>query len=289
MQRHHTEHHKIRATVSKDYTRAVKKKSGCCCCKKPQQKGVVAKLAGYSDKDLSELPPEAVANSFGCGNPTAFTKLKPGDVVLDLGSGAGIDLLLAARKVGLAGKVIGIDMTKAMVAKARKNLKAAKIKNAEVHLGIIEDLPIENNSVDWVISNCVINLSPEKDKVFKEIFRVLKPGGKMLVSDIVAEWLPREIITHPDLYSSCLAGAISEKNYIKGLKNAGLCTIKIQDRLFYDISQLESFICSELQSDTACGCKREQLKSWASELQGKVWSIKVFAAKPVKKTIKTQK
>ena len=285
MQHKRTEHHKIRSVVSKDYTRAVKKKNGCGCCKQPVQKGVVAKLAGYSDKELSELPAEAVANSFGSGNPTVFAALKSGDIVLDLGSGAGIDLLLAARRVGQMGKVIGIDMTSAMIAKARANIKAAKIKNAEVRKGIIEDLPIENCSVDWVISNCVINLSPEKNKVFKEIFRVLKPGGKMLVSDIVAEWLPQEIITHPDLYSSCLAGAISEKNYIRGLKQAGLNKIKIQDRLFYEIEQLEDFICSEIQSDSVCSCKREQLKDWARHLFNKVWSIKIFATKPIKRKI----
>lgn len=272
-------HHKIRSAVAKDYARAVKKKVGCCC-KKPVQKGVVVKLAGYSDEELAALPAEAVTNSFGCGNPTAFSAIKKGEVVLDLGSGAGIDLLLAARKVGPTGKVIGIDMTDAMLAKARKNIKAAKLKNAEVRKGIIENLPVADSSVDWVISNCVINLSPEKPKVFSEIFRVLKPGGKMLVSDIVAEFLPPEIIDHPDLYSSCLSGAISEKKYIAGLKKAGLSAIKVLDRLVYDVEQLEGFICSELQNDTACECKRSELKSWAKELCGKVWSIKIFAKKP---------
>lgn len=270
-------HHKIRAAVNKDYTRAVsnKSESGCGCCKKAAPKGVVAKLAGYSDTELTELPAEAVANSFGCGNPTAFADLKKGDVVVDLGSGAGIDLLLAARKVGITGKAIGIDMTPAMIDKAKENIKAAKITNAEVRQGIIEELPIENSSVDWVISNCVINLSPEKDKVFKEVFRILKPGGKMLVSDIVAEWLPEEIITHPGLYSSCLAGAISEKNYINGLTRAGLIKIEVRDRLYYEIEQLENFICFELQHGS-----REQLKHWAEQLLNKVCSIRIFAVKP---------
>lgn len=275
---HHT---KIRAAVSKDYTKAVKKKIGCCC-NKPVQKGVVAKLAGYSDEELAALPLEAVTNSFGCGNPTAFSEIKPGEIVLDLGSGAGIDLLLAARKVGEHGKVIGIDMTDAMLAKARKNIKAAKIHNAEVRKGIIENLPVADNSVDWVISNCVINLSPEKEKVFQEIYRVLKPGGRMLVSDIVAEFLPQEIIDHPALYSSCLSGAISEKHYIAGLKHAGLNSIKVRERLVYDVEQLEGFICSELQDDSVCECKRTELKGWAKELCGKVWSIKIFARKQVR-------
>jgi arsenite methyltransferase len=280
MSQKRTAYKKIRTAVAKDYERAVKKKTGCGCGKKPAPKGVVAKLAGYSDKELSALPIEAVVNSFGCGNPTAFAELKSGDVVLDLGSGAGIDILLAARKVGARGKVIGIDMSKAMIAKAKKNIKEAKILNAEVRAGLIEELPVEDNSVDWVISNCVINLSPEKNKVFKEIFRVLKPGGKMLVSDIVAEWLPKKIVAHPDLYSSCLAGAISEQKYITGLKKAGLIKVKVRDRLFYEVEQLESFICSELQNDTLGN--RKQLKKWAEHLLDKVWSIRVFAAKPVK-------
>ncbi|MCL5261497.1 MAG: arsenite methyltransferase [Gammaproteobacteria bacterium] len=273
-------HASIRKSVAKDYTRAIKKKTSCCCNKRPVPKGVVVKLAGYSEKELAALPEEAITNSFGCGNPTAFTELKPGDTVLDLGSGAGIDLLLAAKKVGPTGKVIGIDMTNAMIAKAKKNIAAAKLRNAEVRKGLIEDLPVENNSVDWVISNCVINLSPEKPKVFREIFRVLKPGGHMLVSDIVAEWLPKEIIAHPALYSSCLSGAISEKNYISGLKKAGMKNVKIRDRLVYDFSQLQAFICSELQSDIKDAKKRAKLKDWAKHLLEKVWSIRVSAVKP---------
>lgn len=269
---------KIRTKVAEDYTNAVKKKTGCCC-KKPAPKGVVAKLAGYSDEELIALPPEAVVNSFGCGNPTAFSEIKTGETVLDLGSGAGIDLLLAARKVGQTGKVIGIDMTDAMIAAARENIAAAKLNNVEVRKGLIENLPIENSSVDWVISNCVINLSPEKDKVFHEIYRVLKPGGQMLVSDIVAEWLPQEITDHPALYSSCLAGAISEKNYINGLKKAGLNNIKIRDRLIYDSDQLKAFIGSELQDENNCNCRMEQLQQWVVKLLEKVWSIKVYAQK----------
>lgn len=281
--RHPRHHQKIRASVAKDYARAVNENTECSC-QKPIPKGVAAKLAGYSDDELSDLPPEAIVNSFGCGNPTSFAELKSGDVVLDLGSGAGIDLLLAARKVGETGKVIGIDMTLAMIEKAKENIKAAKLHNAEVRQGIIEDLPVESNSIDWVISNCVINLSPEKNKVFKEIFRVLKPGGKMLVSDVVAEELPQEIIEHPALYSSCLSGAISEKDYIAGLKKSGLIKVKVRDRLIYDSKQLESFICSELQEDTACARKREELKIWVGHLLGKVWSVKVFAVKPLSTT-----
>jgi len=274
----HKNTEKIRTRVTEDYTNAVKRKSKCCC-KKPAPKGVVAKLAGYSDDELAALPEEAVVNSFGCGNPIAFSAIKPGEIVLDLGSGAGIDLLLAARKVGPNGKVIGIDMTDAMIAKAQENITGAKLKNVEVRKGLIENLPVENNSVDWVISNCVINLSPEKDKVFSEIYRVLKSGGQMLVSDIVAEWLPQEIADHPALYSSCLSGAISENNYITGLKKAGLNNIQIRDRLVYDKEQLESFIGSELQDENTCNCRKKQLQHWTEKLLGKVWSVRVYAQK----------
>lgn len=273
----------IRDKVSKDYARAVEKKSCCCKCKKPVQKGVVAKLAGYSDEDLAVLPAEAITNSFGCGNPLAFSEIKTGDVVLDLGSGAGIDLLIAARKVGPTGRVIGVDMTDAMIAKANENIKTAKITNAEVRKGIIEALPVENSSIDFVISNCVINLSPNKAKVFSEIARVLKPGGMMIVSDIIAEYLPPEIIDHPDLYSSCLSGAISEEKYLEGLKAAGLIDIQVIERLVYDTSQLEAFISSELNEAISESNRNDKatLKEWVSKLKGKVWSAKIRAKKPL--------
>jgi arsenite methyltransferase len=228
----------VHAAVAKDYSKIVAKKTteSGCGCKKPAPKGVVAKLAGYTDEELAALPQEAIFNSFGCGNPLAFLEVKQGQVVLDLGCGAGIDLILAARRVGDSGRVIGVDMTEAMIAKAKENIAEAKLKNVEVRKGLIEDLPVADGEVDWVISNCVINLSPQKDKVFKEIARVLRVGGVMVVSDIVAEYLPPEITANPELYSSCLAGAISEKAYIEGLMQAGLSNVKICDRLFYEAS-----------------------------------------------------
>jgi len=282
---------KQRANVSEDYARAVKSPgSGCCspmksgasCCS-PAPKGVAAKLAGYTDQEVAALPAEAVVNSFGCGNPLAFSAVKPGDVVLDLGSGAGIDLLLAAKQVGRTGKVIGVDMTDAMIAKARQNIAAAGLENVEVRKGIIEELPVEDASVDWVISNCVINLSPEKPRVFAEIARVLKPGGRMLVSDIVAEDLPPEIARNRHLYSSCLAGAISEKQYLAGLREAGLVEVAVKDRLVYDALQIAGFIGSELKVEET-GSRGTTLASlaeqWAPRLAGKVASIKVAARKP---------
>lgn len=274
--------HELRAGVSEDYARAVSSPSPSCCCS-PAPKGVVAKLAHYSDEELAALPSEAVVNSFGCGNPLAFSELESGDVVLDLGSGAGIDLLLAAKRVGHTGKVIGVDMTDAMIEKARENIAAAGLTNVEVRKGIIEDLPVDPESVDWVISNCVINLSPEKPKVFAEIARVLKSGGWMLVSDIVAEDLPEEIAGNRQLYSSCLAGAIGEKAYLDGLRVAGLVEVEVRDRLVYDAVQLEAFIGSELQdANRGCGSDagEDLARRWGPRLQGKVASIKVAARKP---------
>jgi SAM-dependent methyltransferase len=271
----------IRDNVSKDYARAVT--SSTSCCGGPVPKGVAAKLAGYSDEELEALPPEAVVNSFGCGNPLAYSEVKPGQVVLDLGSGAGIDLLLAARKVGPTGRVIGVDMTDEMLAKARENIAAARLENVEVRKGIIEELPVETGSVDWVISNCVINLSPEKPRVFAEIARVLRPGGSMLVSDIVAQDLPAEIRLSMALYSSCVAGAISEPEYLAGLEKAGLRDVVVRERLTYDADQLQAFVGSELKDAAACCCgpsTSELAKKWAPKLEGKIWSAKIFARKP---------
>jgi SAM-dependent methyltransferase len=279
----------IRERVSKDYARAVTTQAdggSACCGGTPAQKGVVAKLAGYTDAELAALPPEAVVNSFGCGNPLAFSSVKEGQTVLDLGSGAGIDLLLAARKVGPTGRVIGIDMTDEMIAKANENIAASKLQNVEVRKGIIEELPVDTASVDWVISNCVINLSPEKPRVFREIARVLKSGGTMMVSDIVAENLPTEVLKSPILHSSCVAGALSEKDYIAGLEAAGLIEVEVLNRLVYDSDQLESFIGSELselkESSGCCGSSAkggEWAKKMASDLAGKIWSVKVKARK----------
>jgi SAM-dependent methyltransferase len=272
-----------RHDVSEDYARAVTSETGCCGG--PVPKGVVAKIAGYSDEDFAVLPAEAVVDSFGCGNPLAFSAVEPGQVVLDLGSGAGIDLLLAAKKVGPTGRAIGVDMTDEMIAKANENIAAAGLTNVDVRKGIIEELPVDDASVDWVISNCVINLSPEKDRVFTEIARVLRPGGTMLVSDIVAEEIPAEIASNRHLYSSCLAGAISEQAYTAGLRDAGLTDVEVIDRLVYDASQLEMFIGSELkdESSSCCGAgsvDADLARRWAEQLVGKIASVKVKARKP---------
>ncbi|GAB4296642.1 MAG: hypothetical protein Kow0090_11740 [Myxococcota bacterium] len=272
---------KIRKQVSKSYAIAVTKERGCCGS---APKGVAAKLAGYAKEELEGLPDEAWVNSFGCGNPLAFAGVKEGDVVLDLGSGAGIDLLLAARKVGARGRVIGVDMTDEMIAKARENVAASGFTNIEVRKGIIEELPVESNSVDWVISNCVINLSPDKPRVFAEIVRVLKPGGQMIVSDIVAKDLPKWALESAELYSSCIAGAISEEEYIGGLKSAGLVAVEARERLIYEPAQIaaivESDLPEELKALTGCCGGKPLFASLFNELSGKVASVKFYARKP---------
>ncbi len=270
----------VRTEVSKNYAEAVSRPAtGGCCGGPPTQKGAVVALAGYAKDQLVGVPDEAVVNSFGCGNPVALAGLSPGDVVLDLGSGAGIDLFLAAAKVGPTGHVIGVDMTEAMLAKARENIRAGNYTNVEVRKGIIEELPVESSSVDWVISNCVINLSPEKPRVFAEIARVLKPGGRMLVSDIVAETLSDEVRGSSALYSSCIAGAISEDEYLAGLRAAGLVDVEVRARLVYDADQLEGIASSESEGACGCGMGKGELMAFARGLAGKVWSAKVYARK----------
>ena len=276
----------IRESVSKAYAKAVISDGAVSCCGGPVQKGVLAKLAGYDSETLSTLPDSAVVNSFGCGNPLAYSEVKPSDVVLDLGSGAGIDILLAARTVGPTGHVIGIDMTDEMIAKAEKNIAASGLSNVEVRKGIIEDLPVETSSVDWVISNCVINLSPEKNRVFAEIARVLKSGGRMLVSDIVVKDLPELALQSQALYNSCIAGAISEESYVEDLRNAGLKEVEVRERLIYDANQLQAFINSEEdRTETSSDCCEggpgvKAMNEITTEMVGNVWSVKVGATKP---------
>jgi arsenite methyltransferase len=278
----------VRDDVSKAYAKAVTTGSGCCGGGATEVKGAVALLAGYSDEELRTLPQDAASNAFGCGNPVAMSEIGEGEVVLDLGSGAGIDILLAARKVGPTGKVIGVDMTDEMLARARTNIESAGLsERVEVRKGIIEEMPVEDGSVDWVISNCVINLSPEKPRVFAEIARVLKPGGRMLVSDIVAEDLPEWVRESSELYSSCVSGAIGEQEYIAGLQAAGLTDVEVRARLVYDSSQLKAFVADDVapleQSCCAGSCcapeGKEQIEEGLQQVEGKIWSAKFFARK----------
>ncbi|MFH1438180.1 MAG: arsenite methyltransferase [Pseudomonadota bacterium] len=282
-----SKHDDVRNQVSRSYANAVSRpaQQACCCGGEAATRGAVAKLAGYTSEELNSMPADAAVNSFGCGNPVAFSEIGEGEVVLDLGSGAGIDLLLAAKKAGPKGRVIGIDMTDEMIARAEENIREAGLDNVEVRKGIIEKLPVDDASVDWVISNCVINLSPEKPKVFAEIARVLKPGGRMLVSDIVARDLPEWIRKSAQMYSSCVAGAISEEDYLEGLRSAGLEETEVRDRLVYDSSQLQAFVDSDpefAESMSCCGTKpdKDMVQRILKEVTGNIWSARIFARKP---------
>ncbi|MCK5125360.1 MAG: arsenite methyltransferase [candidate division Zixibacteria bacterium] len=268
----------IKNDVKKHYSDAIQvaeNKTGGCCSSAVTA-GKYAKLAGYSEQQLSELPAGISVTSFGCGNPVDMLEMKEGDVVLDLGCGPGLDLFLAAKSIGSTGKAIGLDMTPAMLAKARENIKKSGLTNVEVREGEMEDMPVDDNSVDWVISNCVINLSPDKQKVFSEITRVLKPGGKMMVSDIVATGdIPDEIKNDKLAWSGCMGGALPEQEYLQLASDAGLIEVSVVNRLVYDRTQMAAFTtacCSDEQSD---GFTEAQV----DQLAGKLASVKVTGTK----------
>ncbi len=244
-------------------------------------------MAGYEEVNINALNSDAAINSFGCGNPLAFSGVKEGDTVLDLGSGAGFDLIIAAKKVGPNGRVIGVDMTEAMISRAKENIKSEGLTNVDVRFGFIEELPVESESVDWVISNCVINLSPEKGRVFSEINRVLKPGGQMLVSDIVVETLPDWLRQNDQLYSACVAGAISEENYLTGLRNTGLSDVEVRNRFIYEASQIKTFFetdeipgLKEIINDQPEQNHETMINKITKSAVGKVWSAEFYAKKP---------
>ena len=226
----------IKTAVRDHYAGLVK--SGESCCTPSNSCGTEINIEAslkeqfanqneYTDAQLCSIPADAIDNSFGCGNPLMYTEICEGDVVLDLGSGAGIDVLLAAQRVGESGRAIGIDMTPEMIEKARKNAAEAGAKNVEFRLGEIESMLVEDESVDWIISNCVINLAPDKDSVFREAYRVLKPGGKLLVSDIVANHLPKWLRSTISNWANCISGALPEDQYLDAIRRAGLDEIQV--------------------------------------------------------------
>lgn len=222
----------IKKMVKNRYGQIAKDSSPCCaqssaCCSPQNAADHYGKSIGYRDEELKAIP-DGANLGLGCGNPVALVSLRQGETVLDLGSGAGFDCFLAANKVGKKGKVIGIDMTPEMIEKARKNAEKSGYKNVEFKLGEIENLPLEAESVDVIISNCVINLSPEKDKVFKEAFRVLKPGGRMMISDIVLlSDLPESIKNSVLAYTGCIAGAMKRDDYLQSIKTSGFQRVEV--------------------------------------------------------------
>ncbi len=222
----------LKKAVQEGYSSIAKEGGSCCpqdsCCG-PTDESITSysEKLGYSLEELAKIP-EGADLGLGCGNPTALGSLKKGEVVLDLGSGAGLDCFLAAQKVGQEGKVVGIDMTQDMVSKARENAKNGGYQNVEFRLGEIENLPVDDNSVDVILSNCVINLSPEKGKVFREAYRVLKPGGRMMISDVVLlKELPEKVKNSLEAYIGCVAGAEEKNAYLNVVKEAGFKKVQV--------------------------------------------------------------
>ncbi len=222
----------IKRVVKKTYAKVAS--SGCSCCGDSSwmpTDSELARLVGYSHDELKDLPKKSVDTFAGCGNPLALSELKTGETVLDIGSGGGFDAFLAAKKVGTTGRVVGIDFTEEMIRRATRNAKELGLKNVEFRLGDAEDMPVESNSVDVVISNCVINLAPDKDKVFKEAYRVLKPRGRMIISDIVTDGgLPDEVRKDPRHWAACIAGAVEIEDYLRKIRNAGFEQVKVLSR-----------------------------------------------------------
>ena len=270
----------IKKVVRKGYAEIAKKESSCCvpvdtCCGSTDLAQSISKAIGYSDEELTSVPEDANLG-LGCGNPVAVASLVEGETVLDLGSGAGFDCFLAASRVGKRGKVIGIDMTPEMIEKARENTRKGDYENVEFRLGEIENIPAADNSVNVVISNCVINLSPDKKRVFSETFRVLKPGGRIMISDLVLlKELPDFIKSSIEAYVGCLSGAMLRDEYIKAIREAGFQEVKIMDETFFPIECMANdptakAVISELNLPI------EKIKDIASS----VVSIKVQGIKP---------
>jgi len=239
----------------------------------------------YAAEELAGLPDSVTEASLGCGNPLAIAGLRPGEVVLDLGSGGGIDCFLAARKVGPTGRVIGLDMTPDMIQLARRNAKKLGVTNVDFRFGEMEEMPLPDGSVDVIISNCVINLSPDKDAVFREAYRVLRPGGRLSVSDIVVDGdLPPFIRRRLDAWAGCLAGALDESVYLAKIRAAGFERIEVLSREFGAIDEATEWQEGE---QTAAGDDGHEAQDYPAEtalspadLAAKVASVKVSAYKP---------
>ena len=223
------EKNEIRRTVRREYNKIARRNNSCCGDNKADV-GKINEIIGYSKDELNSIPPESILG-LGCGNPTAIASLKEGEIVVDLGSGGGLDVFLASTKIGPTGRAIGVDMTPSMIDLARNNAEKNNITNVEFRLGEIENLPIADNTADVIISNCVINLSPEKQRVFNEAYRVLKTGGRISISDIVLlKPLPEEIKSNKKLLAACVAGAELKDRYIQMIKNAGFKDVEIFEK-----------------------------------------------------------
>lgn len=267
----------VKEVIRQKYGQAalgVESEAGSCCgdCASVLEASsdpITSNLYEAAQKD--QVPDAAIKASLGCGNPTALAELKPGEVVLDLGSGGGIDVLLSARHVGPTGKAYGLDMTDEMLALAEENKRKSGLPNVEFLKGEIENIPLPDQSVDVVISNCVINLSSDKDRVLKEAFRVLKPGGRFAVSDVVVRGnVPAEIKKSMELWAGCVAGALSEKDYLEKLAKAGFVNVDIEATRVYNIDDARAFLSNS-------GLDVDNL---ARQVEGKFISAFVRATKP---------
>ncbi len=239
------EQKEIKKVVREKYGSIARDEGSCCapatsCCGSASIAEEISKRIGYGDEELGSVP-EGANLGLGCGNPLAMASLKEGETVLDLGSGAGFDCFIAAKRVGKEGKVIGVDMTPDMIDRARDNARKGNYTNVEFRLGEIENLPAADNSVDVVISNCVINLAPDKTRVFKEALRVLKPGGRLMISDIVLlKELPDSIRDSIEAYIGCVAGAMMKDEYLRTIKNAGFSEIQVLDETNFPMEFLSN-------------------------------------------------
>jgi SAM-dependent methyltransferase len=262
----------VRRAVREHYGSLALTSASCCG---PSESTMCSCGDIYPKALVASLPDEAVAVSAGCGNPTAIAGLKKGMTVVDLGSGGGIDCFLSAKKVGPTGKVFGIDATPEMIHRARRTALENGYANVEFRLGEIEHMPLDSGIADVVISNCVINLSPDKQRVFDEAYRVLKPGGKLAVSDIVTlKELPEKIKKDMVGWSQCVSGAVSEKEYLGGMKRAGFEKIKVEERVVYTQSQLSGYL--------EVAGPEERSKLAGIDLKNLVASYKISAYKPKK-------
>jgi SAM-dependent methyltransferase len=274
------EEKKIKKVVREGYARIAKEDSSCCapansCYGSADLAQDIGKKIGYTEEELKAVPKDANLG-LGCGNPVALASLREGEAVLDLGSGAGFDCFLAANKVGAKGRVIGVDMTPEMVEKAKENAQKGNYKNVEFRLGEIENLPVADSSVDVVISNCVINLSLDKRKVFLEAFRVLRPGGRLMISDMVLlKELPDFIKNSVETYIGCLSGAMMRDEYIGTIKGAGFQEVRIIDE--------KSFPIEYMANDPTAKAIMENVNippEKAKKVASSVISIKIYAEKP---------
>ena len=279
----------IKKTVREGYAKVAKSngQSSCCapsssccsptssCCGTANLAETISKQVGYTDEELTSVP-DGANLGLGCGNPVALASLKQGEVVLDLGSGAGFDCFLAANRVGKKGKVIGVDMTPEMLEKARGNARKGDYTNIEFRLGEIENLPVADNHVDVVISNCVINLSPDKGRVFQEAYRVLKPGGRLMVSDLVLlKKLPDVIKKSVAAYVGCISGAMMKKDYLAAIKSAGFSEVNVVAE--------DGFNIDCIANDPTAQALIKEFDMPAAELKSigsSVRSVKIHAVKP---------